>query len=235
MDPSQGGYPWCIPRIRDVLNWRMKMKGICWILLVPGLLAGCSSGSTTFTFKPKVGETATYAMKIEGTIGAQPMNVDGTLTVTNKDAGSGNIDVETTLTGIPGAGHTTVETVDSSGKVIKSTVDGKPAPGGGAVGNSTREMMPTHPVKVGDTWSGSRNVNGKPVTADYKLTKLETVGGVELATVELTKLDIPGGKLTEPGKIVIEPATGTLHSTSVSLSMTMNGQTITQKVSMEKN
>jgi len=229
----------------------MTIKAFSLISLVAVLLAGCSSGGNnlgakgggasdsaggiTFAFKPKIGESATYAMKMSIAGGPQPMTLDGTVKVTNKDAGSGNVDIETTSDGLPGGSHTTVQTIDPAGKVLKFTMDGKPGDVGMEGGASTRTMMPTHPVKVGDTWTGTQSVGGKSVSDDFKLDKVETTGGVQLATVEISKIDMKDSKLSEPAKVVIEPATGTLHSMSMKVTATAAsaaGQSIT--ITMEK-
>jgi hypothetical protein len=222
------------------------MKGIQWLPLV-ALLAGCSSGANlgvhaddtnggakgyTFAYKPKVGDSATYAMKVGGTAAGQPISVEATVKMKITDAGSGNIKIETT-TELPTGSQTTVETLDPSGKVIGASLDGKPVPDASSAG-STRDMMPGHPVKVGDSWSGTRTVGGQTMTAGYKLEKVETVGGVQLATIDITKLDAPQGKLAGPSSVVLEPATGMMHSMKVSLSLTAGTQTVTENISMEK-
>ncbi|MHB8634855.1 MAG: hypothetical protein ACYC96_00110 [Fimbriimonadaceae bacterium] len=209
------------------------------------LLAGCASkgnlteaartsaGGYIFAFKPKVGDTATYAMKIGASALGRPATYTGTLTMKVTDGGSGNVNLESTTQGLPGGSQTTVQTFDPTGKLVKTTLNGKPVAGVGS-GASTRDMLPDHPVKVGDTWTGSRTIGNQSVTAEYHLSKVEAVGGTQLATVDITKLSLPNGKLAKPGSVVLEPATGMLHSLQLSIIQSVMGQQATEDISMEK-
>src|SRR5579862_6741441 len=145
------------------------MKGPYWLPLV-ALLAGCSPATYTFAFKPKPGDAATYDMKVSGSMAGQPFNFSGTVKVKVSDGGSGKVKVETVTEGMPTGNKTEIETLDADGKVLSATVDGTEVKDASS-GASTRDMLPKQPVKVGDTWSGTRTVSGQTMTAEYKLEK----------------------------------------------------------------
>ena len=214
------------------------MKGTLWFLLAAVFLMGCASaGGTsasgavaakgdakseapsnpgaaqayTFVYKPPVTGSIVYDVKISGGSAGHPFNMTQTRTVTVTDAGSGNFKVETVQGGSAGATTTVVEVVTPDRKVLSTTVNGKSvdAYAGGA---SPRDMLPDHAISVGETWTAKRTALGKTIESEYKLEKVDTVDGLDLATIDIVKINENGGKIVDTGTFVIEVATGVLHT-----------------------
>ena len=229
-----------------------------WFLFAAVFLVGCSSSGSTgaagaisakgdsksdaplhfgsaqgyrFVYKPPVVGSIVYDVKISGDAAGHPVNMTQTRTLTVTDAGSGNFKVDTVQEGSVGPKITTVEVVTADRKVLSTTVNGETvdAYAGGA---SPRDMLPDHAVNVGETWTGKRVIGGKPIEAEYKLDKVDTVGGVDLATVDIVKVNIDGGKIVDTGSFVMEVATGVLHRWKMHQTNKAGGTSL--DISMEK-
>lgn len=102
-------------------------------------------------------------------------------------------------------------------------------------------VLPKTPVKVGDTWkyeadakpttTGQFPVTGGKITNTYKLDKVETVDGVQLATISFdlkVDLDIEGptgastNKSTGKGTFVFDVAKGMITATTQEVTTTMD-------------
>jgi hypothetical protein len=192
------------------------------------LLSLTQGSPYVFVYKPTLGVSVKYSETMHG-IGPGDMKAVRTILVT--DAGSGNYQVVTVREPAVGAPTRLVEVIDKSRNVISTTLDGKSvaAYAGGA---TPRDMMPIHPIKVGESWTASRTFNGKPINAQYKLEKVEKVDGVDLATVDVQNVSIDDGKILDTGSFTMEPATGLLHDWILHHTMVAGGQTRTIDITL---
>ncbi|HLK13209.1 MAG TPA: hypothetical protein VKT78_00255 [Fimbriimonadaceae bacterium] len=241
----------------------MNTKSLGWIPIVATLLAGCSSnggnavanpdastpksgsGTTapepksggdaiTIAYKPKLGATTTYDVKMEMLGGPPPGGLAVKMKVTPKDAGGGKINVESVTEGLPVVGNvTSIAMLGPDGKLIKVTTNGKEAPKG-SEGVPGKGFLPDRPVKVGDTWGGTYSISGRPSGIECRLDKVESVGGTQLATIAIDKIDVPEFTLAEPGVAVVETATGLLRSMRMPVTMKFNQQPVTTVFTMER-
>ncbi|MHB8637177.1 MAG: hypothetical protein ACYC96_11975 [Fimbriimonadaceae bacterium] len=229
------------------------MKDFCWVLLAVALLPGCASGASVpsgvsgttkdqphaaskgdgvkFEYKPKLGQTTVYDIKIAGGTAAHPFHTTQTRTVTVTDAGSGNYRVETTLEGPMTPKTVVVEVLSPKRAVLSTLVNGKTV-GAYDGGASPRDMMPDRPVVIGSNWNAKQTVAGKTIESQYKLEKVETVNGVEVATVDIVKISINGGKIIDTGEFVMETANGNVHSWTLHQTIHVNGGTATTDITM---
>jgi len=115
-------------------------------------------------------------------------------------------------------------TFDRAGHAVQTEVTGVPptlAEQMKKQGANNSVSYPDKPVKVGDTWSGETDMQGKKVKMTYKLARVETVSGKEAAILEAS----PEGstlKLNGPMSISVELATGLPITTKFEVEV--NGQ-----------
>jgi len=216
----------------------MTLRRIIGAACVGLVLTGCSGGilgaankTYTLELKPKQGDTFNYSMNMTG---SQTMSADFSLTAAKVE--NGNVTFRSkfsnmTMNGQPApaavsqlmSNMTVVQTMDKTGKQLSQSVEGLPngmqAPGQGAVATAS---LPDHPVKVGDTWTGT----SQNTTATYKLVSVDNENGKQVAHIDVTIGETPVLKPDGPAKLTLDMDTG------MPLEQTMSGSANGQKVSM---
>ncbi|MBC8065226.1 MAG: hypothetical protein H7Y17_10375 [Chlorobia bacterium] len=206
------------------------------IALMAILIVGCKGGDTTastgggesttggamsadksITLKmaPKQGEKYSYVMTSSGaastemgmTMTAEKVEADKITLVTTFDS------MKMNGTDAPAAvmdamkKMKVITEMDSSGKSLSTKIEGAPA--GTPTPDASSTTYPTTPIKVGDTWEGTVKMSGTEMKTKYKLAKIETVGGMEVAVLESTTEGMPAGASQDgPTVTSVEIATG---------------------------
>lgn len=213
------------------------------IALLAIFMVGCKGGETTaattggggsapaaanktYTLKlsPKQGDKFNYVMKVDGGPDQQ-MEMDVSM-LCEKVEGD-NSTLVMSLEGMKMNGQEppaavleamtkakTTMVMDSTGKTL-STKSDNPGPAQSFAGAS----LPANPVKVGDEWEGVSGADGKETKAKYKFTKVETVGGKEIAVFEVTPESMDSVTLDGPIIVKVDTTNGMTHS------MSMKGKT----------
>ncbi len=216
-------------------------KQIACLALGGGLIAGaCAQPTYTFHYHPPVGKALHYTVKSTTRMtGSKPTSFEmtGAVTTTAVKFAGGKYTVVTSVDRLdskgPGAdqlkkmlvGTKSTMLVDANGKVVSSSGSG--GAGGMLGGLNGTESLPQHAVRVGGTWSTTTPMGKSKLTMNYKLVRVATVGGVQIATIAAAPSGVPAG-VTQRTTMQIEVATGIMRSmtmdskTSSSPSMTMH-------------
>lgn len=169
----------------------------------------------TLKMAPKQGEKYSYVMSMSG-----PTSNEIGMTMTAEKVEANEITMVTTFdsmkmngTDAPAAvmdamkKMKVISVTDATGKTLSTKLEG--APPGTPAPDTANAAYPTNPIKVGDTWEGTSKTGGVEVKGKYKLVKIETQNGMEVAVVESTLEGLPAGASQDgPAVTSFEIATG---------------------------
>jgi hypothetical protein len=177
--------------------------------------SGTASGeSVTLKLNPKEGEKYSYMLNAAGneigmSMTAEKVEADKITTVITFDSMkmNGTDAPAQVMDAMKKMKVTQVQ--DPTGKTLDVKMEGAPA--GTPPMDTNSPSLPSGPVKVGDTWEGTSKLQGTEIKSKYKLAKIETQGGKQVAVIESTTEGLPGGMVQDgPAITTIEVATGML-------------------------
>lgn len=171
-------------------------------VLLPVLAA--AQAPVTLRFSPVPNKLYTYRMAV-GTIANGKTNpmMDMRMTMRAGAPKASKIQMETRLLGMTMMGRPlpeaqaaqlknfrVVSTHDArTGKVLSQKVYGAPA--GTNIGSGTSVTYPTRALKIGDSWTGISEVQGRKIPAKYTLRKIGSYKGTPAVFVEAASAATP--------------------------------------------
>jgi hypothetical protein len=227
---------------------KLLFLGIAGSIALASLQYGLAASDSAYTihFKPTVGKHLHYGMDMQMS-GAQAMEITASFSLVATQHKAGKYTVVTTIDSmkVPGApadqmkkmfaGTTITQVVDEHGKILSTKATGMASQmmQGGSMG-MTGEVFPSHPVHIGDSWVASTAAAGHSTQVKVKLVAVKTVGGKQFATLHLLPLtqSSPMAK-TGPITLVLETATGTLHSMNLTGDMGAGGTPTKMTISVK--
>lgn len=188
----------------------------------------------TFRMLWTKGAVYQYDMTVSATLpgGAQKgasqppaMSIPFTMTVKDVKNGVATVEVSTRMQ-MPGGGkasapQTQTIRIDQFGRVVDGSTGSLPP-------NLAGTSLPDKPVRIGGTWSQTQTVDspmgGAPirVNATYRLQRVRTVNGREVAEISMTSRGEGGGmSMSGSGTMTLLTRDGSLFSADITMTSTM--------------
>lgn len=187
--------------------------------LVVLVAIGCGGAKTyDLAIRVKPGDKFNYTVVMTGDSAGEPVNITMGVDKVQNDVATFRIKIDTGS--LPGGDDPTlkamlekisiIQDIGKRGKVVgKIRMEGMPT-GFEDVADSMPDFatFPDHPVRVGDTWTGTTKVGSKDVRATFKLKEIEDLGGRKIAVLEMPPFEDPELKMDGPTISKVDLITG---------------------------
>jgi hypothetical protein len=218
----------------------MNMKKALILISLLATVALVPAQQYQLKINAKAGQTFKYVMDIISA-GPQASKIGMQMNMKITKVEKGQFTVTTTMGGMTMNGSPAPPTVadqikqmvlinvmDSRGKVLKSEAKGLPGMPSGNQGTSV--PFPAKPIRIGNTWTGEADIQGKKIKTSYKLIAVKQVAGKQAAVIHATPQNVPQMTLDGPIVFSVELATGF----PISMSMSGRGGPGTVKMTLRR-
>ncbi|MFZ4509137.1 MAG: DUF6263 family protein [Fimbriimonas sp.] len=201
---------------------KLVTLGSLGLLLAATASAQITKSGSTYNFKMKFtkGQVIKYSIDVKNQMGGpsgQTMQMAIPMSQTVKSVSGGTATISMTLGPIQSGGR---EMMKAQTQEMQMDSAGKPV-GGGKGMTSNFSSLPSKPVRVGETWTASVDINAGVMPAKaqgtYTFVGVKKVKGVEVAEIAVKLTGQGGPKISGTGTTLLRVADGSIEATNLNI------------------